>query len=193
MISDLQADAAGPLGSAISGLPDSPMEQIMLENIRMRYHGSGKLPDVKKEVPELRAEYPEYNMFGQLPAYGLYCRHVRNLRLNNVNLSFEEHEERPGIFCEDVQGLEIGRAEVEAVRSGAPSIWLRQVKRAFLHGCRVLHPIGTYLRVEGDRTEGISLLGNDLRLAEEIAAFGDDVSREEVFLDRIVLKKEEKP
>ncbi len=177
LISDLQADAAGPLGSAISGLPDSPMEQIMLENIRIRYLGGGELPDVKKEVPELRAEYPEYNMFGQLPAYGLYCRHVRNLRLHNVNLSFEEPEERPGIFCEDVQELEIGRAEVEAVRSGAPPIWLRQVKRAFLHGCRVLHPIGTYLRVEGDRTEGISLLGNDLRLAEEIAAYGDDVSR----------------
>ena len=77
MISNVQADAAGPLGSAISGLPGSPMEQIMLENIRMRYHGGGKLPDMKKEVPELPAEYPEYKMFGRLPAYGLYCRHVK--------------------------------------------------------------------------------------------------------------------
>jgi hypothetical protein len=192
LISNLQADAAGPLGSAISGLPGSPLEEIMLENIRVRYQGGGKLSE-KKEVPELPAEYPEWDMFGQLPAYGLYCRHVRNLRLHNVNLSFKEPEERAGIFCEDVRELEIGRAEVKAVRGGAPPIWLRQVRLAFLHGCRVLHPIGTYLRIEGDRTEGISLLGNDLRLAEEIAAFGDDVSREEVLLESIALKKERKP
>jgi polygalacturonase len=73
LISNLQADAAGPLGSAISGLPGSPMEQIQLENIRMRYQGGRKLSAVKKEVPELPAEYPEYEMFGQLPAYGLFA------------------------------------------------------------------------------------------------------------------------
>ena len=106
---------------------------------------------------------------------GFIAAMLKNLRLHNVNLSFEEPEDRCGIFCEDVQELEIDRTEVEALRSGAPPIWLRQVKRAFLHGCRILYPIGTYLHVEGDRTEGISLLGNDLRLAEEIAVLGDEV------------------
>jgi hypothetical protein len=33
-------------------------------------------------VPELPADYPECDMFGWLPAYGLYCRHVKNLRLH---------------------------------------------------------------------------------------------------------------
>jgi hypothetical protein len=111
----------------------------------------------------------------------------------NVNLSFEEPVDRCGIFCEDIQELEIDRAEVEALGNGAPPIWLRQVKLAFLHGCRILYPIGTCLHVEGDRTEGISLMGNDLRLAEEIAVLGDDVAREEVYLDGVVLKKERKP
>ncbi len=193
LISNIQAEAAGPVGSAISGIPGSLLEQITLENIRIQYRGGGKLPEVKREVPELPSEYPEYDMFGRLPAFGLYCRHVRNLHLHNVNLTFGEPDERCGIFCEDIQELEIGRAELEALPSGAPPIWLRQVKRAFLHGCRTLDPIETYLHVEGSRTEGISMRGNDLRLAQHAITVEDDVSREEIFLEGDVFRKENNP
>jgi hypothetical protein len=44
-------------------------------------------------------------MFGELPSWGLYLRHIRNITLKNVRLTLKDYDFRPAIVEEDVEGL----------------------------------------------------------------------------------------
>ena len=59
----------------------------------------------KGDVPEQIDKYPEFTMFGELPSWGLYLRHIRNITLKNVRLTLKDYDFRPAIVEEDVEGL----------------------------------------------------------------------------------------
>ena len=46
-------------------------------------------------------EYPEPSMLGVLPAYGIYARHVRNIKLSGIKLKYEVVDKRPAIVLDD--------------------------------------------------------------------------------------------
>lgn len=46
-------------------------------------------------------------MFGRLPAYGFFCRHVKNLYLSRVELALASPDSRPALVCDDVADLEL--------------------------------------------------------------------------------------
>ena len=46
-------------------------------------------------------------MFGELPSWGLYVRHVSGLEMKNVKLSVREQDFRPAYVFDDVKGLNI--------------------------------------------------------------------------------------
>jgi hypothetical protein len=97
----------------ICGIPDNPVENIYLENINITYPGRATkgmayVPLWRKgDVPEQIDKYPEFTMFGELPSWGLYLRHIRNITLKNVQLSLEADDFRPAIVEEDVVGLKM--------------------------------------------------------------------------------------
>lgn len=102
-ISNIEATGASPTGCAISGLPQAKIENLTLSNIRLSFAGGGTKEDADREVPENPEAYPEYSMFGRLPAYGFYCRHVKGLRMLNVQLQLDNTDERQGLVMEDVE------------------------------------------------------------------------------------------
>lgn len=106
-LTNIEACEAGNIGCSITGLPDSPVENVSLRNIRIRFAGDGTIKDMARIVPEKSESYPKGDMFGVLPAYGFYCRHVKGLCLHNLDLSFEKEDERPAIIADDVRGLDI--------------------------------------------------------------------------------------
>jgi hypothetical protein len=59
------------------------------------------------KVPEMIAEYPEFSMFGELPAWGFYVRHVDGLIMKNIKLSIEAPDYRPALIFDDVRNLNI--------------------------------------------------------------------------------------
>ena len=91
--------------ASITGLPGQLPENITLENISIQYTGGSPHLDPDMKIPEAETNYPEFDVFGQLPAAGLFCRHVKNLTLENINLSFIEPDDRVSLYCEDVNGL----------------------------------------------------------------------------------------
>jgi hypothetical protein len=105
MLSNIEATGCGPTGCALAGLPGHPFENVTLENVRLAFEGGGKLR--ADEVPEYPDKYPEFKMFGMLPAYGLYCRHARGLSLRNVRTSVTGGDPRPALVCDDVKELEL--------------------------------------------------------------------------------------
>ncbi|HFA49116.1 MAG TPA: glycoside hydrolase family 28 protein [Bacteroidetes bacterium] len=138
-ISDITATGANNIGSSITGLIGHPVENIVLNNIKIKYSGGGTNEDASNIVEELPGKYPEGNMFGVLPSYGLFIRHAKNISVHNLELSFENKEERPAIFCEDVEGFDIINLRADIGAGVEPCIVLKQVEATNIEGevCRV--------------------------------------------------------
>ncbi len=99
--------------SSITGIPGHPVENLTLENIEIIYPGRGNnglanMPVSRlTEVPEREALYPEFSMFGELPSWGFYVRHVEGLTMKNVKISIAAPDYRPAMIFDDVHLLQL--------------------------------------------------------------------------------------
>jgi parallel beta-helix repeat protein len=99
--------------SSITGIPGHRVENVTLENIEISYQGRGdsdvaNMPLYRLDmVPEKAADYPEFSMFGELPAWGFYVRHVEGLSMKNIKLIIAASDYRPALVFDDVQNLDI--------------------------------------------------------------------------------------
>ena len=151
-ITDLQASQAGGIGCAIAGLPDRPLENITLQNLHLRFVGGGTAEHAARVVPEKETAYPKGDMFGTLPAYGLYCRHVNGLRLQNLDLAFDEDEARSALVADDVADLDLFNVRAKRAPAAEGLICLRDVRGALIHGCQ---GNGPFLKVTGAKSRQI--------------------------------------
>jgi hypothetical protein len=100
---------------SIVGLPGHPVEDVTLENVDVNYMGADDINvaeyrlDSLDRVPEREGDYPEFSMFGELPAWGLYVRHVDGLRLDGMTLRHQKVGFRPAVVFDDVRRLMIGK------------------------------------------------------------------------------------
>jgi polygalacturonase len=177
MIRDVQATGADKMGCAISGLPERPIEKVTLAGIRIRTAGGGSRAEAGRDIPENRSGYPEHNMFGVLPAYGFYCRHVKNLRILDTEFGVAAQDLRPALLADDAEGLRV--SDLEAAK-GSPVMLLRDTRNAWIESNRAPLESEVYLRVEGKRTENLCLAGNDLRGAKKPVELGAEVRTEAV-------------
>jgi polygalacturonase len=170
MIENVHATGA-ILTSSVTGLPNFDVEDVTLSNIRISSEEAGKAEWVAREVPEQPKSYPEARMFGRLPAYGLYCRHVSGLRLRGIEFSASPEEARPAIVCDDVQSLDVSGFRAAAVTSGQPVIRLQNTRSALLTGCTA--PVGTktFLEVAGDGSAEVTLEASQMSGARKSVEF----------------------
>jgi len=106
-IRNVVATDVSEIGCAIAGLPNHPIENVSLNNITITFAGGGTKEQASAAVPEKPEAYPECNMFGILPAYGFYCRHIDGLKLKDTNLRTTIPDHRPAIICDDVKHVQI--------------------------------------------------------------------------------------
>lgn len=105
--------------SAITGMPDVPIENVTLENIEIRYPGNGNELYAKvgieelENVPEKEKGYPEFSMFGELPAWGFYIRHAKGIQFRNVKLIAEKKDYRPAVVLDDVHRSSFKRMDIQ--------------------------------------------------------------------------------
>lgn len=105
--------------SSITGIPGHPVENVTLENIEISYPGRGNnglanMPISRlDDVPEKTAAYPEFSMFGELPAWGFYVRHMDGLTMKNIKLNIAEPDYRPAMIFDDVRHLNIQSVIIE--------------------------------------------------------------------------------
>ncbi|ADQ18027.1 glycoside hydrolase family 28 [Leadbetterella byssophila DSM 17132] len=87
----------------ISGIPGHAIEDLHLDNIRIHFKGGYEAFD--QNPPEQEKVYPEPWMFGTIPASGFFIRHAKDVRLSNIDLSYEKEDTRPALWVDDVKGL----------------------------------------------------------------------------------------
>jgi hypothetical protein len=167
MISNVHATGA-ILTSSVTGLPGQEAEDVTLSDIRIDSVEGGKSEWADLNVPEKERSYPEARMFGRLPAYGLYARHVNGLRLSKVHIEARKPDPRPLLVCDDVKNLDAVGLSGTGPGNGSPLLQLTDVDGAFLHGSRAPVNTGLYARIAGGRSSDIVIHGNDLSQAERV-------------------------
>ncbi|MDJ1479609.1 hypothetical protein QNI16_03875 [Cytophagaceae bacterium YF14B1] len=117
--------------SSIVGLPDYPIEDVVLENIEVKYEGGASKevayasPDALTQIPEKISDYPEFSMFGELPAWGFYVRHAKGVTMKNVKISYKDEDFRIPMIFDDVKALKLVDVSIPTVKS-APAILLHK-------------------------------------------------------------------
>lgn len=102
-ISNLTALDAGTTGCSFTGIPQYRVEDIEMENVCMEFAGGVSEGDYNPVPDECEKCYPEATGMGKMPAYGLFVRHARNVKLHNVTLRSKETDARPSTLWEDVE------------------------------------------------------------------------------------------
>lgn len=175
-ISNIEGTATNPTGCAIAGVPNAKIENVTLSNIRLSFPGGGTLEDASRVVPENAEKYPEFKMFGRLPAYGFYCRHVRGLKLLNVQTGLAGEDGRHAVVFEDVDDAVVDGLDAAYSNKAASLLRLTDVRNVTVRDCTA--PTGTslFVKIEGANSNSIALIGNDLRRAKKVAELAEEVA-----------------
>jgi len=175
VISNIIATDCSQVGCSITGLPEHPIENVTLSNINLGFEGGGTKEMASREIPEKPASYPESTMFGALPAYGFFCRHVKNLRFHNVKLETSTPDHRHAIVLDDVEHADLESLDAPYAPSAAGMIRLNNSRHIYIRNCQP--PSGTelFLEIQGAGTKNIWLFANDLSGVKNIAKKDADV------------------
>lgn len=101
--------------AVIAGIPGHDIANVTLRNIEIVYPGGsnpnyayrGTKPADLDGIPEMESAYPEFSQWKELPAWGLYVRHAKNLTLENVTFTALDTEYRPAVVFDDVKGADM--------------------------------------------------------------------------------------
>lgn len=129
-------DADPRYGSVISGIPGHAIEDVRLENICICYRGGGTEEQAKIQPPEIPAEYPEPSMFGEMPAYGFYIRHVDGIDMNNVKVAYMTKDMRPAFVLDSVNNADFVTIRAQHEQD-VPVFVLKDVKNFTADNCQI--------------------------------------------------------
>ncbi len=88
-------------------------------------------------VPELPGVYPEPSNWGILPAYGFYARHIENLTIDGLELSWKVEDGRHALVLDDAANVEL--------RDIKASVAKGQSMAAFVTNCYKRHTNEEYV------------------------------------------------
>ena len=91
--------------AVISGVPGGIIEDIDLHGMRFIYPGGGTAAQAAINPPEEVGTYPDPDMFGPLPAFGMYLRHAKGVVLRDIEMSTLSADARPPVVTDDVIDL----------------------------------------------------------------------------------------
>lgn len=159
--------------SSITGVDAARVQDVTIDGFTVTAAGGGAA--LSLEVPEVPTKYPDGDMFKQLPAVGLYARHVDGLILRDIKVRMLQPDERPSLIADDVTRLAISGYETANPKLSAPPILFRDVVGALLTGNVVTSPVETFLQVLGSKSGHIALAANELAIAHHEVTKGEDV------------------
>lgn len=106
-------------GIIIAGLPTKKISNVTITNIQMKHAGGGnplyaQVPVNRLDsIPELPAKYPEFSMFKELPAWGIYVRHATGLKISNITMSTDRKDFRNAVVLDDVHQSQFSGIDVK--------------------------------------------------------------------------------
>jgi len=158
-ISDLVATGA-EWTSSITGVPGHDVSDIVLDTVRIFGKGGGHAGLMSRAVPHRKREYPDATRFRNLPAHGLYCRHVTRLRVERTALTVDSPDSRPALVLDDVREATVTSLVATAPSGLAPVAWLRTTQDCLLDGIHA-SDAHTLARLSGPGTARVRVTAGD--------------------------------
>jgi polygalacturonase len=158
--------ARGKGTCGINGHPDSWLENVSLENVKLSLSNDPDSP-LEKAV------------------YAMKVRWARNMRLKDVEVHWDKPESakwESALHIQDVKGLELEGFAGRQAKLGAdmPAVVLNQVEDVTIRDSKAPEGTAVFLRVSGDKSRGVYLLGNDLMSAKTPYRADDGASSAQV-------------
>ena len=165
-----------PSGILITGVPGHYITDLTLENIEIELLGTGTAENAKHIVPEAIDQYPEVKTFGPtIPAYGVWARHVKGLKLKNITFKIKNNDLRPVFVCEDGKDIEVTGWSIPATNGAQSIIRLVNVAEATIANNDVKGKADVFVKVEGANSKMIRVMKNKTKGIKKIIDQSGDV------------------
>lgn len=166
LIKNVKANASAnaqlmpPSGILITGVPGHYITGLTLENIEISLAGGGTAEHARQVVPEAVDQYPEIKTFGpRVPAYGVWARHVKGLKLVNVKFNLSGNDLRPAFICEDGIDVEVSNWKLPETTGAESIIRLENVQNAVVKNVSGKVSAKKLVLMEGN-TKNVSIKNN---------------------------------
>lgn len=117
---DLPRNMSTPPACTITGIPQSRIGTVRLKNCYIEMPGGlAKMPPAP---PEKEKAYPQSNLFGAVPAYGLYVRHADNVVLDEVYFGRYAPDARPWLKADDAKVQVVASQDLELIRPAKTAV-----------------------------------------------------------------------
>jgi Glycosyl hydrolases family 28 len=173
------AQLTPPSGILITGVPGHYITNLTLENIEIDLLGAGTLENSRQVVPEAIDKYPEVKTFGPvIPAYGVWARHVKGLKLKNVTFRVKNNDLRPAFICEDGKDIEVSEWNIPSTTGAQSIVRLESVERADIINNNAKGKAKAFVRVEGVNSKAIRVTKNKTSGIKKTIDLATDVKPE---------------
>jgi hypothetical protein len=152
-ISKVTATGADITGSSIIGLENAIIENVTLSHISLSGSGGAKADAMFRKLETLADHYPEATMFGPLPAYGLFVKHVKGIKLTDIRCSFTGSDERPAIALENTSDFELNGLTMASTPYTNAVIYLKNTANGLITANSVFTPAKHFVWTEGTFTD----------------------------------------
>jgi hypothetical protein len=173
-------------GSLIQGMPESPIENLTLQNITVRVDRAEDHSKRSKPVGGTRTTRDDRDTkYARQPAY-LILAHVNGLLLDNIRVLVSDEVHRQ-YERSAISGHLLEQGTIRAVsRSPAgaggklPVISLQDCRQMLITNCQPAAGTPVFVGLSGKRSDQISLVGNDLSKAISPVVRADEIAADAV-------------
>lgn len=178
-----EAQLKPPSGILITGVPGHYITDLTLENIEIDLAGGGTHSDARESVPEAVDQYPEVKTFGpKIPAYGVWARHVKGLKLKDIKFTLDSNDLRPAFVCEDGKDIVLSNWKIPATSGAEAIIRLEHVEGAIISNMNLKGKADSFVLVEGEDSKDIQVLKNKTPGIKEAVELSAEVNTEAAVL-----------
>jgi len=170
----------------IGGLPNQPIEDLTFENIRMRVLSPYELPAKSKPrgIREIAAAAPGTD-FSTLASHFIFAN-VNGLTIRGLQIIVAGDAtdlERHAIWGFNLSEVVVDGFQGQQKLSNGKSATLLfcESQNVFMSNCKALPGMETFLRLEGERNQHISVIGNDLSQAKKAFDFAKETNKKVVY------------
>lgn len=159
--------ARGMGSSIITGHPESWLEDITIDNLRLTIsHDPKSTYDKAINALELRL--------------------ARNFKLRSVDIIWEKPESekwRSAVYVDNARNLEIDNLCARQAKPNdlsSAALVLNNVERVLIRNCQALPATSLFLFIKGERSKDIYVSGNELSQARQSVVFSSDVKEKKI-------------
>jgi polygalacturonase len=137
----------------IYGLAEMPVEDVSFSDISvsMALEAEAGVPAMAPNLEPMQRA-------------GFFTCNVQGLRFHNVEVTYQNGA---ALSLVDGADVDVNACTMRTPCVDAPLIYMRNVERAYIHGCQATPGTGTFLQLEGQNTRAIILGSNNLTQARQ--------------------------